>query len=268
MRTSVLRNKTKEKMLRGEVVLGCGIGYPDPEMVEAIGQAGFDFVRFEGEHGPNTYMDLEHMVRAAQLFDVTPTARVPGNVEHEILHYLDRGIMGVTVPRVSSRAEAEAAVRAAKHYPLGQRGDFYPGRSFRYGDGLSQEEYYERANATTLLIALIETRGGLDTIEEIVATPGIDAIEVGPWDLRQSMGLPDQTVVYRAVDRIVEVATRAGLPVGVGTAFTTDNPANLRAFMEKGVRYFLTSSDTCFAIGAERAFDVLRAVQLEVGLGD
>src|SRR5437867_2478717 len=115
-------NRTKEKLRRGEAVFGCIMPYPDPELVEIMGVVGIDFVRFEGEHGPLTFEQLEHCVRAAELFDITPTARVPFNLPHEILRFLDRGVVGVTVPNIQTRADAEAAVRAAKHYPLGERG--------------------------------------------------------------------------------------------------------------------------------------------------
>src|SRR5437762_11256039 len=86
----ILPNRAKQKLARGEVVLGCALGYPDPELVELMGVVGVDYVRIEGEHGPVTYTELEHLVRAAELFHVTPGARVPGNLPHEILHYLDR----------------------------------------------------------------------------------------------------------------------------------------------------------------------------------
>ena len=64
-------NLTKEKLLRGEAVFGCIMPYPDPALVELMGVAGIDFVRFEGEHGPATLDQVEHCVRAAELFGVT-----------------------------------------------------------------------------------------------------------------------------------------------------------------------------------------------------
>jgi len=235
----MLTNKTKEKLLQGEVVVGSGVSL-DPRSVEMAGLWGFDFVRFEGEHGPISYNQLDHFVAVAHLVGVTATARVPGNVPHEILHYLDRGVLGITIPHTASRADAEAAVRAAKHYPIGMRGDNFHGKLSRYGTmGYTQKEYYEAVNEATMVIALIEDKEGLENAEEIVTTPGIDAIDIGPLDLAQSMGLPPQKEVDRAVEHIVEVAVKAGKPVGVGGSANFRKPEKIRYWLEKGCRYFL-----------------------------
>lgn len=256
---AMLTNKTKEKLLRGDVVVGCILEYPDPGAVELLGLMGFDFVRFEGEHGPLTYMDLEHLVRAAQCVDVTPTARVPANVQHEILHYLDRGVLGVTIPHTATKADAECAVRAAKHYPVGMRGHNASGKLSLYGTaGLPVDAYYDYVNRETLVIALIEDKEGLENIEEIVAVPGVDAIDVGPSDLAQSLGLPSREAVEKAVDRIVEAAVRAGKPVGVGTAVNLRKPESMRYYRDKGCTYFLTSAGALFRYGATEALKKIR----------
>ena len=231
-------NRTKEKLLRGEVVVGPRLDWPDPDLVRAFAELGFDYFRIEGEHGPFTYPDVDLMVRTAAQFDITPMARVPANVQPEILHYLDRGCLGITVPHVDSRASAEAAVRAAKHYPLGNRGDAYGVRNRLYGTGLSQEDYFRACNESVLLIALIEDREGLEAIDDIVRVPGIDAIDVGPWDLRQSLGCPEAGVLQAACDRIVAAAVAAGKPVGVGTALNLDKPELIRYWRERGVTMF------------------------------
>ena len=256
---SMPSNRTKEKLLRGEAVFGCIMPYPDPALVELMGVAGIDFVRFEGEHGPATLDQVEHCVRAAELFGVTPTARVPFNLPHEILRFLDRGVVGVTVPNVSTRAQAEAAVRAARHYPFGERGHNAGGRPSRYGaEGLTTAQYYERLNEQTLVIALIESAEGMASAEAIATTPGVDAIDIGPSDLAQSLGLPPAGELERAVDRIVEIAVAAGKPVGVGNAFGFANGRRMRDLYAKGCRYFLGNTDSLFRHGAAAALDLMR----------
>ena len=255
-------NRVKEKLLRGEAVFGCILPYPDPELVEIMGVVGIDFVRFEGEHGPLTFEQLEHCVRAAELFDVTPTARVPFNLPHEILRFLDRGVVAVTVPNVRTHEDALAAVRAAKHFPLGERGHNAGGRPSRYGaEGLSTARYYERLNEQTMVIALIESKEGMDNAEAIAATPGIDAIDIGPSDLAQSLGLPPPGQLDQAVDRIVEIAVRAGKPVGVGNAFGFTNAHRMRDLYARGCRYFLGNSSALFRHGAAQALELMREVE-------
>jgi 2-keto-3-deoxy-L-rhamnonate aldolase RhmA len=254
-----LTNKMKEKLARGEVVIGCGVGL-EARNVEMAGLLGFDFVRFEGEHGPITYGQLDHFVAVAHLVGVTPTARVPGNVQHEILHYLDLGVLGVTIPHTASRAGAEAAVWAAKHTPIGGRGDNFHGKLARYGTmGYTQKEYYEAVNQATLVTALIEDQEGLENVEEIVTTPGVDSIDIGPLDLAQSMGLPDPKEVDDAVVHIVEVAVRAGKPVGVGGSANPKDPDKIRFWLAKGCRYFLGGC-------SRELIAVVRQLQEELGI--
>jgi len=253
-------NHTKARLLRGEVVVGCAISSPDPEIVELLGAAGFDFVRIEGEHGPPDPSALEHVVRAAEGSNITPAARVPSI--GELLRYLDRGVAAVTVPHVETRADAEAAVRAAKHFPVGMRGHNSGGRHSRYGfDALTTREYYDHINQETLLIALIETEAGLHNAAEIAATPGIDMIDIGPSDLAQSLGLPAKSVVDEAVDRIAAAALSAGKPFGVGTTMTLDNPEEMRRWVAKGSRYFLTGASTLFRSAAIDALRIMADVR-------
>jgi len=253
-------NQTKAKLLAGEVVVGCGLSYPDPELVELIGAAGFDFVRFEGEHGPLDYVDLEHLVRAAELWNLTPAARVPGI--DQILQYLDRGVTTITVPHVESRDQAEACVQVAKHYPLGRRGHNGGGRMSRYGyEKRSAREYYEHLNAETLLIALIETEEGLRNADEIASTPGIDMIDIGPSDLAQSLGLPEPAELEAAIDRIALAAKRAGKPYGVGTTMTLNEPDKMRRWVEKGSRYFLCNATDLFKIAAANALRTMEPIR-------
>lgn len=232
-------NKMKEKALKGEVVIGTGIGWPDPDLVRSYGALGFDFFRIEGEHGLVDYKDLDLLCRAARDSGITPAARVPALVQHEILHYLDRGVLTIYVPHTNSKHAAELAVEYAKYHPLGNRGDAYTMRAGLYGQGLSQDDYYRLANESVMLIALVEDRAGLESVEEIVGVPGIDAIDVGPWDLRQSMGMPPHDEVQAAVEHIVEVAVGAGKPVSVGTAMDLDKPEQMRRWREKGCSLFL-----------------------------
>jgi 4-hydroxy-2-oxoheptanedioate aldolase len=231
-----LTNSTKSKLIHGEVAVGCGVG--TARDIEMAGIAGADFIRLEGEHGPLTWDTLDGLVAVARLNGVDPIARVPGNVEHQILHYLDAGVIGVTVPHTASRAIAEEAVRAAKHFPVGLRGDNFGGKLNRYGRmGLSQKEYYDLVNEATMVIALIEDSDGVENVEEIVATPGVDAIDIGPYDLAQSMGLPPEKKVDEAVEHIVDVAVKAGKPVQVGTA--CNSKESIENWLKRGCTMFL-----------------------------
>ena len=115
-------NTTKAKLGEGKVVFGGIIGEHAPSLVELFGALGYDFVMIDCEHGPMDLNQVEHMVRAAEVFGITPLARVPNHDPSTILRFLDRGVQGVIVPHVNSAAQAEAIAKAARYYPEGNRG--------------------------------------------------------------------------------------------------------------------------------------------------
>ena len=120
---SVMRtNITKAKLSEGKVVVGGLISSFAPDQVELFGAIGYDFVMIDCEHGPMSVDQVENMVRAAEVFGITPIARVPDHTDATILRFLDRGVQGIIVPHVNTREQAEAIAGAARYYPEGHRG--------------------------------------------------------------------------------------------------------------------------------------------------
>src|SRR5665647_2653891 len=92
------KNKAKERLQRGEIVLGCMALIPDPAIAEILGMAGFDYLMMDAEHGAYDARRMENMVRACEVVGVTPMARLPLNDPQAPEPFLDTGLMGVTVP--------------------------------------------------------------------------------------------------------------------------------------------------------------------------
>ena len=110
-----------------------------PDMVEIFGALGYDFVMIDCEHGPASLDQVEHMVRAAESFGITPIARIPDHSDQTILRFLDRGLQGIIVPHVNTGEQAAAIARAARYYPDGYRG-MGGGRAQDYGIGVARDE--------------------------------------------------------------------------------------------------------------------------------
>ena len=170
---------------------------------------GFDFVAFDLEHEAYNELALVHGIRAAQAFDLTPIVRV-ANDPGSILRLLDAGAQGVHVPRVNTREDAQAVVDASRYYPQGKRTFYAVGRSGNYGLGMTEEEYAEATNRETLIILQVEEEEGIRNMAEILDVPHVDAIQMGPKDLWQSMGMPDRSLVWQVVDRALAQAAEAG----------------------------------------------------------
>lgn len=144
-------NTTKVKLAKGEVVFGAIINRHAPDQVELFGAIGYDFVMIDCEHGPMSLDEVEHMVRAAEAFGITPVTRIPNHENSTILRYLDRGVQGIIVPHVNTREAAEAVARAARYWPDGHRG-MAGGRAHDYGVGVSRDESTRWINAELLVI--------------------------------------------------------------------------------------------------------------------
>ena len=116
------KNVIKEKLRAGEAVVGTFCNLPSPAAAELLGVAGFDYIIIDAEHSPVDLDTCEHMVRACDASGMAAMVRVALNLPQNILRYLDTGVVGVQIPMVNSREEAEMVVAATKYPPLGTAG--------------------------------------------------------------------------------------------------------------------------------------------------
>jgi 4-hydroxy-2-oxoheptanedioate aldolase len=224
-------NTAKRKLAAGRPVSVANPTYTSPGLAELLGRLGFDVVFLDCEHGPAGWDEVEDMVRAAELAGATPVIRVQSHDPSLITRALDRGAGGVQVPHVNTRAEAEAVVRAAKFAPLGHRG--YAGGRSAFGEKAA--EYTARANAETMVIAMLEEVEALENLDAILMVEHIDVFFVAPGDLAQSMGFPGQMEhprVQAAIDDTLARIRRAGRVPGV-----LATPRTVRRYLELGARY-------------------------------
>jgi 4-hydroxy-2-oxoheptanedioate aldolase len=184
-------NRMKAQIKSGKPAFGVSVMFPAPELVEMIGELGFDWVMLDAEHGSITPDNITPMILAAEVRGVTPIVRPERNDAALINRYLDRGAMGVQVPHVNTRAEAQAAVKACRYWPEGGRG-LAGGRMADFGYGAPTTDFVKRSNAETLVCIQIEDIAAVNNLDDILATPGVDVFFVGPTDLAQSMGHPGE----------------------------------------------------------------------------
>lgn len=185
-------NLIHSKRAAGDIAMGINVQMASPENVEIIGATGYDFVLLDCEHG-SFYLDrVVELCRAADAAGVTPLVRVPDQSAGFIMRALDAGAMGVVVPNISSRAEAEAAVSAAKYKAGSNGGTRGACPSTRAAWHLTSDwpGFVKWANEETVVWLLIESVEGVSRIDEILEVPGIGAIVPGPFDLAHDMGHP------------------------------------------------------------------------------
>ena len=234
-------NRVKALLAAGEPVLGTFVRTTHPAVVEVLGLVGFDCVIIDNEHSPLDLESTANLIRAADGVGMTPLVRVRTNDPVAIMQALDAGALGVQVPQISSRADAERAARACKYPPAGTRGLATSHRAADHGL-MDPLEYVRQADRETMLLAYVENREAVECLEEIVAVPHVDLLFMGPADLSASYGHPAETShpdVQRAIGRVLQVAGEAGIPVGT----VASDAESARALLARGVRLLAISSD-------------------------
>jgi 4-hydroxy-2-oxoheptanedioate aldolase len=237
------RNPIRSQWSAGRASVGTWCSIPALGAVEAVAQAGFDWVIVDWQHGQFDGEALGLMIQTAALAGAAPLVRVPDNEPWMIQRALDLGACGVVVPLVNTAAQAEAAAAASRYPPVGRR-SFGPIRASR---AIGWEP--ARANDEIVCIVQIETREALDNVEAIAGTPGVDALFVGPADLALSLelelGAPELDALLAPV---LTAGAARGLPVGRHC----DTPSGARAAFDAGFLYVAVGGDTEF-LGAAAA---------------
>jgi 2-keto-3-deoxy-L-rhamnonate aldolase RhmA len=236
------KNRLKERIVNRDLALGTHIDAFSPTLVEVAGLAGLDYVYIETEHAPLNWETLEHMVRAAEVGNITPLVRLDeAPLNHLVRKALEAGVQGVIIPHVSTVDEAEAVVQAVKFPPRGVRG-MGTMRSRRYGT-IPVAEYIDWSDRESLVILVIEEKAAVDHIEDILSVDGIDAVVFGPTDYSISIGVPGQTThakVLKARKKVVETALR----LNVAPMITCNSREQIRECLAMGVRLLSLGGDT------------------------
>ncbi|HMP05487.1 MAG TPA: aldolase/citrate lyase family protein [Lacipirellulaceae bacterium] len=163
--------------------LGIWQEIPSPSVSRYLAAMGWDFVVLDMQHGAMTSETAYQCIHILRAMGVEPWVRVSIGAAAEIQRALDWGAQCIAVPMVNTAADAHAAAQCAKYPPLGVRS---VGGDFATHQG---HDYPERANRETRLLVQVEHLDAVQNIDEILSTPGVDGVFVGPTDLALSMGL-------------------------------------------------------------------------------
>ncbi len=210
-------NPLRDKWNDDECTIGAWLSIPSSVTAEIIGRAGFDYACVDLQHGMVDYADALAMFGAIELGGSIPFARVTWNEPGIIGRMLDLGAGGVIIPMVNNPADATAAVASCRYAPAGRR-SVGPTR-IRIG----RPDYFDGADEYVLCIPMIETAEAVAKIDDILATPGIDAVYVGPSDLAVSLGVGgpglhhDHPAFSEALAKVVDSCRRHGVVPGIHT---------------------------------------------------
>lgn len=255
-------NPLKERLRRGEPVIGAVITVNSAEIAAHVAGLGFDFLWFEMEHSPITLEGLRNMILATRGLAAVPLARPPVNELWTAKRLLDLGALGVIFPFTRTPELARQAVAACRYPPVGLRGSGAMLAQLRWPPA---GDYYDFADENVLVVAVVEDTSAVARIEEIAATPGLDVLFIGTSDLSFSLGLrgkQNHPKLDAAITRIVDAARRHGKPVGrpAGSA------ADIQRFRKQGFQFFMTATDLeLMAGGAAQLLGPVRGGKRSLG---
>ena len=208
------KNAFKAAIQEGRPQVGLWCSIPDPAVAEMLANTGYDWMMFDTEHSPMDPLSVQPMLQAIAPYPVSAMVRPTGLDPFQIKKFLDAGAQSILIPYVQTPEEAALAVASVTYPPQGIRGVAGVTRATRWG---AVKDYAARARDEICLMVQIETKAGLDRLEDIAAMPGINGIFVGPADLAASLGYPGQNghpEVRAACADAIRRIRKAGLPAG------------------------------------------------------
>ncbi|MBE3109656.1 MAG: 2,4-dihydroxyhept-2-ene-1,7-dioic acid aldolase [Acidobacteria bacterium] len=244
----------RDRLRRGDRLIGTLLSLASPELAEIASAAGFDWLFLDMEHGALEARDVLRLVQAVR-DPCAALVRIPENREMWVKKALDTGAAGIIVPHVNSAEDAARAVHWAKYPPEGGRS---VGFSRANGYGARFQENVETANQETVVVAQVEHIDGVGAIEAILGVAGVDAVFIGPYDLSASMGKPGRIQdpdVQDAVRTIAEACARRSVPAGI---FTVNTPGAVKALAEG---YTLVCSGIDIGLFSQAASEIVRGLR-------
>jgi 2-dehydro-3-deoxyglucarate aldolase len=242
-----MQNTTlKLKLKKNELTIGSWVTIGHTSVIEILAQAGFDWLTVDMEHTSIDYSTAQLLISTIQSNNMAALVRVSKNDEVYIKRVLDAGADGVIVPMINNAEDAKKAVEYVKYPPEGKRGVGLF-RAQKYGLKEGFENYKKWLTENSVIIAQIEHFEAVNNIEEIIATPGIDGVIIGPYDLSGSMGMPgefDKPEVKNAIRRVEQICKDNNFPAG----YHVIRPESklLQEKIDKGFTFMAFSTDFFF----------------------
>lgn len=183
-------------------------------------KSGLDFIIIDNEHGAYDYGILSHLVMNSNLCGMNTVVRIGDSSRGNITKLADMGVHGFLLPMTNCAEDIKQVVKYAKYKPVGQRG-VSTTRAHTLYDPPSLGDYMVSANNEMRIYAQIETKSGVDNIDEILSVNGVDGAFIGPNDLSVDLDcVGDKEKIYRCIETVSKSAQNLGKLWGI---ITTDN---------------------------------------------
>ena len=253
-------NPVKRKLQEGQPSFGTWLSLGDLFATRLLARMGFAWLTLDLEHSPIDWSQAAMIFAAIADAGGVPLARVPKGNHDYIKRTLDAGAWGIVVPMVDTVEQAKIAIAAAKYPPTGNRS--LGGGMHSLNFGCSSPEYYKQANDEILVVLQTESPTGVANAEAIYSLPGVDAIFVGPVDLRAQMRKPDGTeATDEEFEAMLQRVIAAGKKTGTPTGMHVMDPQAALDRAKQGMQFIAVGSE--LRMMTERAGEIVRPIDPE-----
>jgi len=241
----------RTRIRAGDTLIGVFSDLASPLAAELCGQAGFDWIVLDLEHGAATEADLLGLLYAVGTTPMVPIVRAQSAERLRVGRALDLGAAGVMLPQLQSLAEVREAVGYLRYPPLGQRGVALRTRGADMGT-IGHADVARVINERIVGIVQIESPGTVADADAIAALDAVDVLFVGPADLSHGLGVPgrfDDPSYLDALRTVVAACERHGKAAGILIYDASALPRHL----ELGFRFIGLGSEGAFVSAGARA---------------
>jgi 4-hydroxy-2-oxoheptanedioate aldolase len=233
------RNAFKHALVAGRQQIGLWVSLASPYSAEIVAGAGFDWIVIDTEHSPNEVDTTLAQLQVVGAYPVSPVVRPAWNDKVLIKRHLDIGAQTLLIPYVQNADEAAAAVAATRFPTRGVRGVAGVTRASRFG---RVADYAKRAEEELCLLVQVENREGLENLEAIARTDGVDGVFIGPADLAAGLGhLGEQS--HPEVQSAIRDAIGRIRACGKGAGILATDEASSRRYIEWGTTFTAVGLD-------------------------
>ena len=235
------KNFLKEKLSKGQTVIGTWSNVPSLIVTDIIASTGIDFIIIDSEHGPINFETAQNMVITCESRNVSPVMRVGGIIEVDILKALDIGVHCIQIPNVTTKNDIEKLIKMVKYPPTGNRGFSPFTRAGNYSSENSTE-LVKAANDNVLLAVHIEGKEAVDNIDEILKIEDLDILFIGLFDISKSLGIPGDVNNPKVLEILKEMADKINKAEKYPGTIVTD-VEQLKNVLGYGIKYITYSVD-------------------------
>ncbi len=256
-------NRLREKLNAGEPTLSTHIHTTWPSVVEALGHTGiYDYVEFVAEYAPFDLHDLDNLCRAAELYDMGTMIKVDQSHQGFLAQRgVGAGFSSVLFTDCRSADDVRECVKIARPDTPEDHGVFGVATRRHTYMGYGDSADYVEALRDTVIAFMIEKKGAVDSLEEILSVPGVDMVQWGPSDYSMSIGRAGDkghAEIQAARKKVFETAISMGIPPRAEIG----SPDEVKQYLDMGVRHFSIGTDITILYGwwKENGENVLKAM--------